>query len=475
LSEGYPKRNKDIAYEVPMSDYQFKKYIEQRGFEIEKEKKYKQNENSGVYKIFSRATCNFVFPSDIPRPFPGENRSYVIDELDKQSTEYVFSLEKESDSVKKDYKSGVLKALSDLSERRSDYLVIDKGLEIYSPKYNLLLKNIISSRGTSIVYSDFRKVEGLETLGTSFRANDFGQIQVKKNGATYEIIYNDEKKFHYAKYGESEATDHILLKIFNYDLEGLPKNILKELSHINTAKNTIDGGFIKVLMITRSGSEGISLKNVRNVHILEPYWNNIRLSQVIGRANRLNSHIDLPVAERNFTVHKYCAIFSENQKDKIKSSKIVSDQNKTSDQIIRAIADRKSVLISTFLKNIKEASIDCRMHKVEEEVNSCIDIKKDNRKTGTLSNIMNRKAYEFDLESEEIYMKPLRVDKKFQTNSAYIVRILKESPFSKEKYVYIPTSNALYDYENTTKFNAMKNFKGTMKQISKGKYYVNLI
>jgi hypothetical protein len=115
------------------------------------------------------------------------------------------------------------------------------------------------------------------------------------------------------------------------------------------------------------------------------------------------------------------------------------------------------------------------MHKVEEEVNSCIDIKKDNRKTGTLSNIMNRKAYEFDLESEEIYMKPLRVDKKFQTNSAYIVRILKESPFSKEKYVYIPTSNALYDYENTTKFNAMKNFKGTMKQISKGKYYVNLI
>ena len=35
------------------------------------------------------------------------------------------------------------------------------------------------------------------------------------------------------------------------------------------------GSIVKIIMITQSGSEGISLKNVRQVHITEPYWNKI--------------------------------------------------------------------------------------------------------------------------------------------------------------------------------------------------------
>ena len=46
-------------------------------------------------------------------------------------------------------------------------------------------------------------------------------------------------------------------------------------------------------MISPAGSEGISLLNVRQVHIIEPYWNNVRIDQVFGRAIRRNSHIQL--------------------------------------------------------------------------------------------------------------------------------------------------------------------------------------
>ena len=53
-------------------------------------------------------------------------------------------------------------------------------------------------------------------------------------------------------------------------------------------------GNIKVIMITKAGAEGLDLKNVRNVHIMEPYWYETRIQQVIGRAARYNSHIDLP-------------------------------------------------------------------------------------------------------------------------------------------------------------------------------------
>ena len=53
------------------------------------------------------------------------------------------------------------------------------------------------------------------------------------------------------------------------------------------SSNNLYGEIIKVLMITASGAEGISLRNVRYVHITEPYWHPVRMQQVIGRASNL--------------------------------------------------------------------------------------------------------------------------------------------------------------------------------------------
>ena len=35
------------------------------------------------------------------------------------------------------------------------------------------------------------------------------------------------------------------------------------------------------MMISPAGAEGINLNNVRQVHILEPYWNEVRIEQKI--------------------------------------------------------------------------------------------------------------------------------------------------------------------------------------------------
>ena len=61
-------------------------------------------------------------------------------------------------------------------------------------------------------------------------------------------------------------------------------------------------------MITASGAEGISLKNVRYVHIMEPYWHPVRKDQVIGRARRICSHKDLPFNERNVKIFMHGSI-----------------------------------------------------------------------------------------------------------------------------------------------------------------------
>ena len=57
-------------------------------------------------------------------------------------------------------------------------------------------------------------------------------------------------------------------------------------------ENNLRGEKIKILIITLSGAEGISLKNVRAVLMLEPHWNMTILKQVIGRAVRNGSHFN---------------------------------------------------------------------------------------------------------------------------------------------------------------------------------------
>ena len=48
------------------------------------------------------------------------------------------------------------------------------------------------------------------------------------------------------------------------------------------------------MIISSAGAEGISLTGVRQVHIMEPFWNFIRIGQVFGRAIRMGSHLDCP-------------------------------------------------------------------------------------------------------------------------------------------------------------------------------------
>lgn len=57
------------------------------------------------------------------------------------------------------------------------------------------------------------------------------------------------------------------------------------------------------LIITRAGGEGINLKGVRNVIVLDPTWNHASIYQIIGRAIRFSSHLHLPEEDRFVNVY----------------------------------------------------------------------------------------------------------------------------------------------------------------------------
>ena len=142
----------------------------------------------------------------------------------------------------------------------------------------------------------------------------------------------------------------------------------EELEKISS--NNYYGEIIKTIMITASGAEGISLENVRYVHITEPYWHPVRTQQVIGRARRICSHKNLEKDLQTVKVFMYLMTFSQEQLDSDRSIELrLKDKSKkdgvtplTSDEALYEISNIKEEINRELLIAIKESSIDCSIH-----------------------------------------------------------------------------------------------------------------
>lgn len=375
----YPSVSKhEVA--LPMTDYQFPIYEEARAKEHKKESLSK-NKNDGdnpfastgqVYRFYSRAICNFVFPENIKRPFPSKlslakGELETIDEDDIESSK---SASAASASVTKkverdEYLMELNKALDALSHNmhtEQSYLNTHN-ISKYSPKFKYILDKVQELKGNALVYSQFRKVEGLGVLGLVLRANGFAEFKLKKLSTgewDIDIDKEDMTKPKFAMFTGNNDESKIILKIFNSDFETLPDNIKRKLVSLQSLneETNLHGSLIKVIMITQSGAEGISLKNVRQVHILEPYWNHVRMDQVVGRAVRTCSHVALPPKERHVEVFTYYTTLSSQQLDKSFTLR-TKDKGLTTDEYIYNIAKRKASIIESILDLVKKAAVDC--------------------------------------------------------------------------------------------------------------------
>lgn len=366
--------------DVRMSDHQFSMYEKARKVERVKEEsahKYqkKDAESSGggqVYKFFSRAISNFAFPKDIKRPFP--SLKDIMKDIDVDENDYVKVNNNilDQELASRDYKIKLQKAMNDLSSNRDEYLHLDV-IDKYSPKYKIMIEKFNSAPGKCMLYSQFRVVEGLGVLALALETNDWCEFKIRKvteGGDDWEIDINEDdmNKPKFFRFTGSNDETKILLRIFNGDFENLPKTLREQVLQMN--KTNLNGEVIKVIMITQSGSEGISLKHVRQVHILEPYWNYIRIDQVIGRAVRTCSHIDLPVKDRNVEVFIYNMKFTTKQ---ISQSFTINnkDMGLTSDENLFNIAKSKALINNEILDTIKSASIDCALNSSEASNTTC--------------------------------------------------------------------------------------------------------
>jgi len=97
------------------------------------------------------------------------------------------------------------------------------------------------------------------------------------------------------------------------------------------------GEIIKVMVGGRKTSEGIDLKYVRSVHIVNPWHNFNQIEQAIGRGIRFCSHSRLPIDQMSVKVYKYVTIPPRiviSNRNKFAISKILSpDRNVVPDEL----------------------------------------------------------------------------------------------------------------------------------------------
>ena len=143
----------------------------------------------------------------------------------------------------------------------------------------------------------------------------------------------DKKDFMPARYAFITG-DPRLSPNNNFEVKGL------------TNEDNKDGNKVKVILISKAGSEGIDFKFIRQVHILEPWYNMNRPEQIIGRAVRNFSHKDLPFEKRNVMIFMYGTILGDNKEE-------------AADLYVYRVAELKATQIGKVTRVLKETAVDC--------------------------------------------------------------------------------------------------------------------
>ena len=492
-----PRYDKAVNFRVitiPMSDHQFAEYETARKAERKLEKKSKSKKRpvapkSGAgggddiyedavssYRIFSRLFCNFVFPTEIQRPRPkdsddveGAIRDGVTEEdIDALTvSERVQNLNGEHtgddvDEIAKDmstkvdasYEKRIAVAIQKVEQNKMRYLRGPREggeLQIYSPKFLAMLENIQEPHhaGLHLVYSQFRSLEGIRLFSLVLDANGYARFRIKKNDAgnwIWDLNEEDKGKRMYALYTGTETDEEreIIRNIFNSTWDYIPVTIKQQLMPKST--NNFMGEIIKVLMITASGAEGINLRNVRWVHITEPYWQPVRIEQVIGRARRICSHNDLPEENRTVNVMIYVMGFTPEQLAQDASlelklndvSKKNSDLAITTDQALFEISTIKEEINQQLLMAIKRASIDCAIHRdiASKEKLQCFSF-------GSVTS--NNFSYNPSISAEE---SDTAVARNTEVKELRLTSITMTVDGEKTKFAFDKTSGIVYDWNS---------------------------
>jgi hypothetical protein len=367
----------------PMSNYQFSNY----------QKAIKKSDGSGktssVDQIRTMAS-NIIFPISSD-PTVG---SYGNDGFDTTFEEVVGVAVEQGETKAKNKLTAKPPTQYKYRSWNEGFLDL-KEIGKYSKKFEMYLKNVIKSQGIIYTFSDFKYVGAiiialmLEENGyVRFKPRSKDPIKAKSLLISARVqryrcalcgYFNDDDR-----HTEDNIDYHEFVQatyvIFTGDVDD-KRYMQEEIEFINDPKN-FAGQIIKIVIGTKVSGEGIDFKRVREVHIIDPWHNNTRLYQVIGRAARHCSHQDLDLKLQNVTTFKYCSAPPIYKDDLPPLSELMSllDQQyqtnqkglmftyrelltATGDEIVYNRVEQKDTFVKRVERILKKNAVDCELNR----------------------------------------------------------------------------------------------------------------
>uniref|UniRef100_A0A6C0D0Y7 Helicase ATP-binding domain-containing protein n=1 Tax=viral metagenome TaxID=1070528 RepID=A0A6C0D0Y7_9ZZZZ len=216
----------------------------------------------------------------------------------------------------------------------------------YSTKIKTIIDSLIldKSEGIVFIYSRFI-VSGIIPMILALEQNGYQKY------SNDEILVSDTKREPISYDGTpiskyKNKNDFIRGKYIAITGDSsLSSNYMNEIRVAISDENK-NGEKIKIILGSEVASEGLDLKNVRSIHILDPWHHLNRVEQIIGRGIRFCSHKTLPKDKRNVNTFIHCSM--------------INNETDSSDTIIYRIAEKKSIQIGEVESLLKKVSIDCK-------------------------------------------------------------------------------------------------------------------
>jgi len=196
----------------------------------------------------------------------------------------------------------------------------------HSSKFVSVIKSIESSSGVCLVYSNYVE-RGARLFAMALEEHGY-------------LPHKGKTLFKKPSYQGPPKGKYILISSNASDAE------ISEMLDAVKNRTNVDGKNIKVVVTSPLAAEGIDFRFIRQVHILDPWWNMSRIEQVVGRALRTCSHQALPPKEQNCTVYLHVV-------------RPEAEREAFDEYTYRTKVETKGIRIAKVRKIMAESAMDC--------------------------------------------------------------------------------------------------------------------
>ncbi len=350
----------------------------------------------------SSAASNFVFPglnkdkNDVQGYYSTEGMNTVISQINNDGAKLRSLINKKifGGKLTKGEEDNFI--FENEKKNITGLILHQKFIKPFSIKFHTILTKLSQlvegdkGPSTAFIYSNLVKAGGMELFAETLLQNGYLEYQddsrnydIKdetidyKTGITYAEFKKSKKNL-----GEFNPATFILVTggadESGEDVPEIKQKIIQDV--FNNADN-MDGKNIKFVLGSRVMNEGVTLKNVKEVHIIDVFYNIPKAEQVIGRAIRMCVHQDV-INDKNkhpeVNVFRYVVSISDKNKREL-----------STDELLYQKAELKYLTVKDVERKLKEVAIDCplllhaNMFPEElEEYKNCVPPTLENIKAG---------------------------------------------------------------------------------------------